>query len=164
MIVFAKGVTSGYLPLGGVVASARVAEPFWSRPGTPLRHGATYSAHATCCAAAHANLDLLERDGLIARGGELEGPLLDAVAPLAAHPLVSEVRGGVGLLAAVELTPDAVGAGAVGATFEAARRRGALVRPLGSGIALSPPLTIAHEQIEQLGAVLGEALDEVAAA
>src|SRR3712207_705537 len=55
MICFAKGVTSGYLPLGGVVVSGRVAQPFWERPGIMFRHGPTYSAHPTCCAAAMAN-------------------------------------------------------------------------------------------------------------
>ncbi|MGB2712413.1 MAG: aminotransferase class III-fold pyridoxal phosphate-dependent enzyme, partial [Conexibacter sp.] len=96
MVVFAKGVTSGYLPLGGVLVSGTVAEPFWREPGTPLRHGATYSAHATCCAAALANLAVLERDGLVRRGEQLERPLLRALAPLAEHLLVQEVRGGVG--------------------------------------------------------------------
>lgn len=164
MIVFAKGVTSGYLPLGGVIVSGTVAEPFWSRPGTTLRHGATYAAHASCCAAALANLDVLEREGLVTRGADLEGALLDAVAPLAEHPLVSEVRGGVGLLCAVEIEPEALDDGTtVGAVFEAARRRGAIVRALGSSIALSPPLTIAHEQIALLAQTLREALDEVAA-
>jgi adenosylmethionine-8-amino-7-oxononanoate aminotransferase len=72
MIVFAKGVTSGYLPLGGVVVSDRVAEPFWSGPGAPvLRPGATYAGHRTCCAAALANLDILERERLVSRGREL---------------------------------------------------------------------------------------------
>lgn len=83
LITFAKGVTSGYLPLGGVVASGRVAQPFWEESGNVLRHGATYSAHATCCAAASANLDLLEQDGLVSRALELEGPLLQALTPLA---------------------------------------------------------------------------------
>ena len=83
MIVFAKGVTSGYLPLGGVLVSDRVAERFWRAPGGPvLRHGPTYSAHATCCAAALANIALLERDGLLERARQLEQPPLDALAPL----------------------------------------------------------------------------------
>ncbi len=165
MIVFAKGVTSGYLPLGGVIASGAVAAPFWEEPGTTLRHGATYSAHPTCCAAAHANLDVLEREQLVTRGAELEGALHDAVAPLAEHPLVREVRGGVGLLAAAELEPAQLRGGATGRElFEAARRRGVLVRALGSSIAVSPPLTIAQEQIEQIATTLREALDEVHAA
>jgi putrescine---pyruvate transaminase len=164
MITFAKGVTSGYLPLGGVVASGRVAEPFWSEPGMLLRHGPTYSAHATCCAAGLANLDVLERDGLVARGAELEGELLGALAPLASHPLVAEVRGGTGLMAAVALEPAALDGGAtLPAIVAAARERGVLVRALPGAIAVSPPLTIASEQIGQIGEVLAEALDAVAA-
>jgi putrescine---pyruvate transaminase len=66
MITFAKGVTSGYLPLGGVVVAGRVAEPFWSTPESPVfRHGATYAGHTTCCAAALANLDVLEHERLV---------------------------------------------------------------------------------------------------
>jgi putrescine aminotransferase len=151
LITFAKGVTSGYLPLGGVLVSERVAEPFWREAGGPtLRHGATYAAHATCCAAGLANLALLERDGLIERGRALEEPLLAALAPFAEHPAVAEVRGGVGLLAAVELSsdlrdrvPDAVARVAM-----AARAKGVLVRTLGQGVAVSPPLTVQEEHFE----------------
>lgn len=164
LITFAKGVTSGYLPLGGVVVSGAVAAPFWDEPGNPLRHGATYSAHATCCAAAHANLDLLEREGLVTRGRELEGELFEAVAGLAGHELVREVRGGVGLLAAVELAPEHLRGGeAVFEVFRAARERGVLVRPLASGLALSPPLIVTSEEIALLVRTLGEALDAVLA-
>jgi adenosylmethionine-8-amino-7-oxononanoate aminotransferase len=164
MITFAKGVTSGYLPLGGVVVGGRLAEPFWSEPGTVLRHGATYAAHATCCAAALANLELLERDDLLARARELESVLADVLAPLVEHPLVSEVRGGVGLLAAVEIAPEELRGGATGAALTAAaRRRGVLVRALGSSIAVSPPLIVEREQIELIGATLHDVLDEVAA-
>ena len=86
MITFAKGVTSGYLPLGGVVVSGDVAAPFFGEPGGPmLRHGATYAGHPSCCAAAMAVLDAYEAEGLIERGRELEGPLRDALAPLGAH-------------------------------------------------------------------------------
>jgi putrescine---pyruvate transaminase len=164
MIVFAKGVTSGYLPLGGVVVSGRVAEPFWSEPGTLLRHGATYSAHASCCAAALANIDVLEREGLVTRGAELEDELLAALAPLAAHPLVAEVRGGTGLMAAVAIEPDALDGGStLGSIVAAARERGVLVRALPGAIATSPPLTVGREQLEQIGSVLAASLDAVAA-
>jgi len=162
MLTFAKGVTSGYLPLGGVVASPRVAEPFWEEAGNMLRHGATYSAHAACCAAGLANIELLARDGLVNRARELESVLLEVLQPFAANPLVSEVRGGVGLLAAVELTPEALAAGAPGAVFAAARERGVLVRALGQGIAVSPPLNITREELEFLAEGIGGALDAVA--
>jgi putrescine---pyruvate transaminase len=148
MVVFAKGVTSGYLPLGGVLVSEPVAEPFWRAPRGPVfRHGPTYSGHATCCAAALANLALLERDGLLARGRELEGDLLGALAPSAEHPAVAEVRGGVGLLAAVALTDEALEQhpDAVMRVVMAAREAGVLVRPLGRAVAASPPLTLTTE-------------------
>ena len=76
MLTFAKGVTSGYLPLGGVVVGAKVAAPFWE-DGAWFRHGPTYSGHPTVCAAAMANLDIIEREGLLDRGRELE----DEIAP-----------------------------------------------------------------------------------
>jgi adenosylmethionine-8-amino-7-oxononanoate aminotransferase len=165
MIVFAKGVTSGYLPLGGVVISERVAEPFWSEPGTYFRHGATYSGHASCCAAALANIDILERENLISRGEELEGTLFDALAPLAEHPLVGEVRGGTGLMAAVELDAGALGAGIqVPQVTAALRERGVIARGLARAIAFSPPLTVQAEQIALLADTTGEALDAVLAA
>ena len=109
MVVLAKGITSGYLPLGGVLISDEVAEPFWAEPGGPMfRHGATYAGHPTCCAAALANLDILERESLIPRGRELEGELMDVLAPLADHAACGEIRGGLGLAAAVDLTPEAL--------------------------------------------------------
>jgi adenosylmethionine-8-amino-7-oxononanoate aminotransferase len=162
MIVFAKGVTSGYLPLGGVLVSERVAEPFWRKPGGPvLRHGPTYSAHATCCAAALANIALLERDGLLERGRQLEQPLLDALAPLAAHETVAELRGGVGLMAAVELTSELLERqpDAVARATRHARDHGVLVRPLGRAIAVSPPLSAD----EQHFALIAETIDQAIA-
>ncbi|HEY2005838.1 MAG TPA: aminotransferase class III-fold pyridoxal phosphate-dependent enzyme [Solirubrobacteraceae bacterium] len=161
MIVFAKGVTSGYLPLGGVVVADEIADPFWGEPGGPvLRHGPTYAAHATCCAAALANIALLGRDRLIERGGQLEGVLLDALTPLADHHAVSEVRGGVGLLAAVALTDEILAQhpDAVTRVVMAARQEGVLVRPLGGAIAISPPLTIQTEHFTLISQALERGL------
>jgi putrescine---pyruvate transaminase len=158
MIVFAKGVTSGYLPLGGVIASDQIAEPFWRAPGGPvLRHGPTYAAHATCCAAALANIALLARDGLLERGREHEQSLLAALQPLAAHDAFAEVRGGIGLLAAVELDDELIASrpGAVADVARAAREQGVLVRPLARAIAVSPPLTAEPEHF----AMIAEALE-----
>jgi len=144
MITFAKGVTSGYLPLGGVVISDRVAEPFWDAPGAPmLRHGATYAGHAACCAAGLANIALLEHEGLLARGQELEGALHEALTPLGSDDAVAEVRGGVGMMAAVELSDAAMERrpDAVNRVVMAARQQGVIVRGLGRGVAVSPPLS-----------------------
>jgi putrescine---pyruvate transaminase len=163
MIVFAKGVTSGYLPLGGVIVSEQIAKPFWRGAGGPvLRHGPTYSAHATCCAAAIANIGLLAGDGLLERGREYEQSLLAALESLAAHETVAEVRGGVGLLAAVELTNEVIERwpGAVAEVARVARGEGVLVRPLGRAIAVSPPLTADPEHF----ALIAEALEHGIAA
>jgi len=144
-------VTSGYLPLGGVVVSGPVAEPFWSEPGrVTVRHGQTYSGHAAVCAAALANIDILEREGLVARGRELEGELLSRLAPRAGHPLVDEVRGGVGLLVGVALDPEAVSADAALPTkaYKAIRPHGVILRALGKSLAVSPPLTISSGEIQ----------------
>ena len=85
MITFAKGVTSGYIPLGGVVVSGAIAEPYYTPGGAMFRHGATYAGHPAACAAALAVLDIYEGEDLIARGRELEGPLADG-AELARGP------------------------------------------------------------------------------
>jgi putrescine---pyruvate transaminase len=164
MITFAKGVTSGYLPLGGLAVSGGVAEPFWSEPGRVfMRHGQTYSGHATVCAAALANMDILVRENLIPRGQELEGDLYDALSTLTDHPLVGEVRGGTGLLAAVELDaglldrdPALPGKAAMGV-----RPHGVILRALGRELAISPPLIITVEEIGLIADGIRAALDDL---
>lgn len=162
LIALAKGVSGGTLPLGAVLVAPHVAEPFFTgEPGAPvLRHGPTYAGHPTCCAAALAALDVYERERLIERGRTLEEPLTRALRPLADHPLVGEVRAGLGLLAAVELSEEARAAdpGAVARLTLACRERGLLVRALATGVAVSPPLTIAEAQIAEIGAGIAEGL------
>jgi len=164
LITFAKGVTSGYLPLGGVIVSGAVAAPFFEGPGSPmLRHGATYAGHPTCCAAALTVLDIYERENLIPRARELERPLADALAPLADHPAVAEVRAGMGLLAAVQLSPAALEhePAAVAKVSQGAREAGVLVRPLLGSIAVSPPLVIEQEHLAQIADALRAGLDRL---
>jgi putrescine---pyruvate transaminase len=162
MVVLAKGVTAGILPVGALIVAEEVAAPFFpGAPGAPvLRHGATYAGHPTCCAAANATLDVYERDELIPRGRELETDLERVLQPLADHPLVAEVRAGLGLLAGVDLAPQvlAADATAVRRWQLACRSAGLLVRPLGRGIAISPPLTITGEELELIGERLLEGL------
>ena len=165
LLTFAKGVTSGYLPLGGVLVSGRVAEPFWSEPGRIMvRHGQTYAGHATVCAAGLANLAILEREGLIPRGQELEGELYGALAPLAEHPLVGEVRGGVGLMAAVELAANVLEAdhGAAAKLYRGVQKHGVLTRAHARGLAISPPLIVTVEQIQEIADAVRASLDDLA--
>jgi putrescine aminotransferase len=166
MITFAKGVTSGYLPLGGVVVAGEVAAPFFAEPGGPmLRHGATYAGHPSCCAAGLAVLDIYEREGIIERGRELEGPLRDALAPLSDHPAVAEVRAGLGLLAAVQIAPDVLerDPAAVAKLAGAAREAGVLLRPLLGAAAVSPPLVVEQEHLEQIADGYRVGLDKLVA-
>ena len=165
LITCAKGITSGYLPLGAVVISPRVQEPFWTTPGAAMfRHGYTYSGHPSVCAAGLANLDILEREGLLDRVARLEPVLAEALAPLTSLPLVSEVRSGVGLLAAVELDAEARAAdpGLVERAVRGCRDRGVLTRGLaGHSLQVSPPFVIDEDEIARVAEVFTETLSGV---
>ena len=164
MITFAKGVTSGVLPLGGVVVSGEVAEPYFGEPGGPiLRHGQTYAGHPLACAVANAALDCYEQEGTLERGRTLEHALADVLRPLEDHPAVAEVRCGVGLLSGIDFTAELLAAkpDAIGALQLAARAEGVLVRPTGRGCAVSPPLTIGDEDLRTIGTALAAAFDRV---
>jgi adenosylmethionine-8-amino-7-oxononanoate aminotransferase len=125
-----------------------------------LRHGPTYSAHATCCAAALANIALLAQDGLLERGRSMEGPLHDTLQPFADHDAVAEVRGGVGMLAAVALSDEVLDSqpDAVIRIAMTAREEGVLVRPLARAVAVSPPLTAEVEHFELIANAIGRGL------
>jgi putrescine---pyruvate transaminase len=167
MITTAKGLSSGYAPIGAVIVSARVAEPFW-RPGSQevFRHGYTYSAHPASCAVALANLDLIEREQLVPRVTSLEPVLATALAPLAGHELVGEVRAGTGLLAAVEIAESARAAdpGLAPRLVAAVRERGVITRLLrGVALQVSPPFVITEAEIGKIAEVFAAAFDAAAA-
>jgi putrescine aminotransferase len=166
LITSAKGLSSGYAPIGAVIAGPRVAEPFWRGDGEWFRHGYTYSGHTTSCAVALANLDLIEREGLIARVAELEPVLARTLAPLADLPLVDEVRAGTGLLAGVEIAAGARAADAgLGARLvRDIRDRGVITRLVGgTALQVSPPFVIAEAEIARIAEVFADALTAAAA-
>jgi adenosylmethionine-8-amino-7-oxononanoate aminotransferase len=167
LVTFAKVVTSGYQPLGGVLVGSRVAAPFWegSAAGPMFVHGYTYSGHATACAAAMANLDLIEGEGLVARVAAMEAPFDAAMRRLEGTPLVGEVRT-VGLTAAVAIAPaqlaadPTIPARAVGAAL----RHGVATRVLrGHALQVSPAFTITEAEVDVLVDGLGAALEDIAA-
>jgi adenosylmethionine-8-amino-7-oxononanoate aminotransferase len=166
MVTFAKGVSSGYVPLGGVLVGRRVRAPFWDDPvpGAVFRHGYTYSGHAGAAAAAMANLDIFERESLVARVAELE-PVLDrAVRSLETAPLVGEVRT-VGLTAAVAFQAEVLEAdpGAPERAVAAALNHGVATRVLrGHALQISPPFVITEAEIQTMVEGLGAALEDVA--
>jgi len=140
-----------------------VAETFYNGTAGVFRHGYTYSGHAVAAAAAHSNLDIIEREGLVERVRVLEGPLHEQLASLVEHPLVSEVRAGVGLLGAVQVDPAvlATDPGLTSRVVMSMRERGVLSRALIDGsIQVSPPFVIDIEQIGLAVDVIGASLDE----
>jgi adenosylmethionine-8-amino-7-oxononanoate aminotransferase len=168
LITFAKGVTAGYMPLGGVLVGERVRSPFWDEPvaGAVFRHGYTYSGHSGAAAGALANLDIIEREGLVERVATLE-PVLDrSVRRLEGAPLVGEIRT-VGLTAAVALQPSILEADAttIDRVVAACLRHGVATRVLrGHAVHISPPFVITEDQIDAMVDGIGNALEDVAAA
>lgn len=166
VMLTAKGITSGYIPLGAVLVSGGVAEPFWTTGDRPVmwRHGYTYSAHATACAVALANLDILDEEHLVARVDRMQHQLAAALLPLAAYDVVSEVRAGVGLLAAVDYSEGAKAAGVPARVLAGLRERGVLTRNLASGaLQISPPFVIDDADVDLLSRAIADALVEAGA-
>jgi putrescine---pyruvate transaminase len=167
MITFAKVVTSGYVPLGGVIVGPRVRAPFWDEPvpGAVFMHGYTYSGHAGACAAGMANLDILEREDLLARVRTLEPVVEREIGRLASSPMVGEVRT-VGLTAAVELATDVLAArpGIINKVVRAAQDHGVLTRAVrGVALQFSPAFVIGEDEIAGIAEGFHAALRDVAA-
>jgi adenosylmethionine-8-amino-7-oxononanoate aminotransferase len=151
LITFAKGVSSGYLPLGGVLVSPRVAEPFWSSQDAPsFNHGMSFGGHATACAAALANIETMEREGLFDHVLTLEGEIPAIFSSVAEHPLVSQIWAGVGFLAGIEIDPRAISEcpSVVQEIATAALDQHVMFRPQATFLPVSPPLTATLEHFE----------------
>jgi len=162
LVVCAKGLTSGYLPLGAVIASARVAFPFWEAEDADIfRHGYTYAGHPVACAAALANIEIIEREGLVARVAEIEPAFRQIVEEgFADSPVIGEIRG-AGLLAAVPVRDEylAVNQMLPQVIATLCRDQGLIVRALSGAIQLSPPLTATLEELGEIVRRLRVAVD-----
>jgi beta-alanine--pyruvate transaminase len=159
MITFAKGVTSGTVPMGGVLVSSDIYQAFMSGPaGIEIFHGYTYSAHPLACAAGIATLDLYAAEGLFERAARMAPKLEDALHSLKGTRHVIDIRNH-GLVGAVELAPRP-GAGGARA-FEAYLKcyeKGVLVRQTADIIAIAPALVVEDAQIDQIVSTLREVL------
>jgi putrescine aminotransferase len=161
----AKGLSSGYLPIGGVMVGDRVAQTLIAEGGD-FNHGFTYSGHPAACAVAAANVRLLRDEGIIDKVGVDTGPYLQQRwAELANHPLVGEVRG-VGFVAALELVKDKASRtffekrGKVGTLCrDICFDQGLVMRAVQDTMIISPPLIMAREQIDELIALAKKCLD-----
>ena len=159
LITFAKGVTCGYAPLGGVVAAPHVAAPFFETPGLMFRHGYTYSGHSTACVAGLKVMEIIAKENLLARTDELEEEIYQALLPLEELPVVDHIRRGVGALAAIQL--------AVGEdeklpyrAADSCREAGVLTRAIaGGGLQVSPPFIMTPEQVEEMASLFKAGLE-----
>ena len=165
IVKFAKGITSGYIPLGGIGVSDRIREVMNSvPPDKRWMHAYTYSGHPTCCAVALANIDILEREGLVERAATLGRRLLDGLHTLAALPGVGDLRG-LGMMAAIELVADkatkqpCAPAANVGPRVAAEMlKRGLFTRVVGETICLAPPLVASEDEVDRIIEIVGAAI------
>ena len=163
LMTCAKGITSGYVPLGAVIVSGAVRAPFWDEAAAPFLQGGTYSGHPAACVAGLTNLDILEREDLVERVAALEPVLRDLLVPLSEIDGVAEIRS-VGLAAAVELdaTLLADNPGAAAAATLAARRHGVLTRALrGVALQISPPFTVTESELATIVSGIAAGIREI---
>lgn len=165
IVSFAKGITSGYMPLGGIIVSEAIYETICAAPSNAKwNHSFTYSAHPVCCMVALKNLELIEQEGLIERGMKMGERLRAGLARLGDMACVGEVRG-MGLMAAVELVSDR----ASHASFDASAkvgtrvvremlRQGVYTRCRGDVINFAPPFVVSETQIDRMVDVAGDAI------
>jgi adenosylmethionine-8-amino-7-oxononanoate aminotransferase len=166
LMTCAKGLTSGYVPLGAVVASGKVRAPFWDEGAPPFLQGGTYSGHAAACVAGLVNLDIVEREGLVERVASLESAFQELLRPLRDLDGVAHVRS-AGLAAAVELDASVLAAdpGAPTAAAMAARRHGVVTRVLrGVALQLSPPFVVTEDELAAMVEGVAVGVREAAAA
>ncbi|MFA4965631.1 MAG: aspartate aminotransferase family protein [Thermoleophilia bacterium] len=169
LITLAKGLSSGYLPLGAVGAKDHVFEAFLGDGGKAFMSGATYNGHPLCSAAGLANLAIIEREKLVERCAEVGPYMQEGLQTLLKHPIAGDVRG-VGLVAGIEFVTDkatrewfAPSVGAAAKVRDEAFQRGVFVRLLGGGncLAIAPPFIISTEQIDTIVKVLDESIGVV---
>lgn len=169
ILVIAKGLTSGYVPLGATILSSEVHDVI-ARPQCPhgvFSMGFTYSGHPVACAAALANIAIMEDENLLGKTRETGPYLQEKAKTLLRHEYVGDVRGSH-LMLAIDLvanrssktgfTPDVSAANLV---FEACRAAGILIRPIGNRLVISPPLIITKTQCDELIDVIDAALMDV---
>ena len=166
LMPIAKGLSSGYLPIGGVMVADHIARVIIEEGGE-FTHGMTYAGHPAACAVAAANIRILRDEGIIDRVRNETGPYLQQRwAELADHPLIGEVRG-LGFLGALELVADKETraqfqpSGSTGPLCrDIAADLGLVMRAVGDSMIISPPLIMTKQQIDELVELTGKALDK----
>ena len=165
LMTFAKGVTSGYIPLGGVLVGDRIAKVLIEQGGE-FNHGYTYSGHPVACAVAIANIRLIQREGLVERVRDDLGPYLAKhFESLGQHPLIGEAQT-CGFMGALQLVKDK----AAGQTFDSSLEvgmvcrghcfgNGLIMRAVGDRMIIAPPLVMTHAQVDEMVGLIRRCLD-----
>ena len=163
IMAVAKGFSGGYLPLGAAIARKHIADTF-RETGQGFRHVHTFSGHATACAATLANIEIIEKDGLVRRSAELGDYLEKKLAELYKHPIVGDVRG-IGTLWAVELVADrdtrkplSPPGRAGGYINSRCREAGMILRNNGDILVMAPALVMTNEQADEMIAIMDQAI------
>jgi beta-alanine--pyruvate transaminase len=164
MMTTAKGMTNGAIPMGAVFASRKIHDALMRGPEQQIElfHGYTYSGHPAACAAGLATLDIYEEEGLLTRAASRAAKWEDSMHALAALPHVIDVRT-IGLMAGIELEPRAGAPGARGyELFVDCFERGLLIRVTGDIVALSPPLTVEDQHIDEIIDMIAQGVRRIA--
>ncbi|WP_291366755.1 aspartate aminotransferase family protein [Acetobacter sp. UBA5411] len=163
MITFAKAITNGIVPMGGVIVTDEIYNTFMTGPENAIEfaHGYTYSGHPLAAAVAHTVLDIMEEESLIARARSLEPVLEEAIHSLRDLPIVHDIRN-IGLTAGVDLKPrkDAPGARCL-ELFEKGLKNGLLLRCTGETISFGPPFISTPEQLRDMVATVRKLITEL---
>lgn len=160
LVTFAKGVTSGYQPLGGVLVGRKVRDALEHDETFVLRHGFTYSGHPTACAAALTNLEIIRRENLLDRAEPIGAHFSRELGALHHDGLLAEVRG-VGAIWGAGMRPDVSAVDVRDVMLE----QGVIARPIGSHtVAFCPPLVIGDDELARCTGALGEALRDLTGA
>ncbi len=170
IMTMAKGLSSGYLPIGAAVARKSVADEFIGGDDKTFKHLFTFGGNPVSSAASMANLDILENEGLIENSAAMGTYMYEQLQTLYEHPIVGDVRGGLGLLAAVEIVKDrdtkekfAEDSGLGDKLTKGFLERRILTRQRGNLIFLSPPLCITKDEVDYIVSNLSEILQQVSA-
>lgn len=169
LMPIAKGMSSGYLPIGGVMVSDRIARVL-TEEGGEFAHGFTYSGHPVCCAVASANIDIIKRENIVETVASETGPYLQKRwRELGDHPLVGEARG-IGFLGALELVADKKTMGTFDKPGETglncrenAFNNGLVMRAVGDTMIIAPPLVLGKSGIDELVTKARKSLDDTLA-
>jgi adenosylmethionine-8-amino-7-oxononanoate aminotransferase len=165
LLCLAKGITGGYLPLAATLASERIYEGFLGEHEEfrTFFHGHTYTGNPLACAAGIASLDVFREEGTLERLAPKMDLLGELLAPLEEHPAVAEVRR-CGFMVGIELVEHPLPVRIGHRVTLEARRRGAIIRPLGDVVVLMPPLSITRDELTRLVGITAEAIDAATSA